>query len=1033
MRVIDARSLLFAGAIVLLLLAAAVVASPARSAVIHKPAGTFNIPEYPGSAPPYEVGIDEQAELLYVMGRFGGEIEKFDLDGTPVDFTGILGPNERQQVQLEGGWTDGDTLRLTCPNGEPTREIEFVSDSTALAAEVKGAVEAKCGGPVKVDQFLEIEFGGTLGHQDLALMGCAKLSGSGSCYISGGANGAPGTNQLNFRCGTCTQFAVDNSGGPNQGVIYVSSANQLTTEGVEHEFVPAPDGGIHAFLPSGVPTHSTYKGQPVEPHPSEFDPEHNLPVGLGIGGLYTRSQERLDVRACGVAVDGDGNLVIAHGGDDPEHAYFDKLGILPWASNDQQEGTLLGTINSDTPGGCRVQLDSSGNVYVMTLTGGDPSTGEGTIRKYAASDFHAASGTGPIPPELQDPSTIFHEGPDRAFAFDAEDHLYGLRPSGPPRVQQIDQTGSLTETFGAEEFIEPVDITVDKANGDIYVTDGTFEPAPDIHIYEAVTVPNSITEPFGLTTQTSGVLHGEVDLAEAGEEVTNCEFEYTTESLYVAQDFEGATTVPCDEGTTFTANGSVSTDVSGLTLEETYKFRLVTENANGRSNGNIRSFTPHAVVELETEAASGVGPVGATLNASFTGNGDGTEYFFEIGHGPAGVYTETTPTLPAGEPTGATTISGPVSNLQIETTYHYRVVAINGTGESKGFDRSFRTLPAVADLTTEPASGIDQESITLNAKFSGEGHDTKYYFEYGPTTGYGMVSGEDPADAGVTTGPTSISSEITTFYGTSTYHYRVVAENEYGTTYGKDVSFDTEAAPAPTVEGTEIDQLAPTSAHVSAIVAPNRRDASWLLEWGETTAYGSQTEDVPVLNGITIGSFPIAGTITGLEPATVYHVRVVAFNFNGVTHGPDITFRTPSAPKVEAIGPSAVTQTGAHLAARVFSYESPTDTHFEFGTTAEYGASTAVAAIAPGPLASEPAADLTGLTPGTTYHYRAVATNRYGSTAGPDETFTTLPAPPAPPTTKPPAPKKCAKGKVKRHGKCVPKHKRHKKKNRHHG
>ena len=162
-------------------------------------------------------------------------------------------------------------------------------------------------------------------------------------------------------------------------------------------------------------------------------------------------------------------------------------------------------------------------------------------------------------------------------------------------------------------------------------------------------------------------------------------------------------------------------------------FRLVTENANGASNGTVKKFVPHAVIDLSTKPATNVAPRSATLNGSFLGNGDGTEYFFEYGHGPPGVYSESTPTQDAGEPGGATPLSAPVSNSLLETTYHYRVVAVNGTGTSKGFDESFTTPSAVAGLTTEAASDIGQETITLNGKFTGDGHDTKYFFEYGPT------------------------------------------------------------------------------------------------------------------------------------------------------------------------------------------------------------------------------------------------------------------------------------------------------------
>ena len=357
-------------------------------------------------------------------------------------------------------------------------------------------------------------------------------------------------------------------------------------------------------------------------------------------------------------------------------------------------------------------------------------------------------------------------------------------------------------------------------------------------------------------------------------------------------------------------------------------------------------------------------------------------------------------------------------------------MAINGTGTSKGFDESFTTPSAVAGVTTEGASDIGQETITLNGKFTGNGHDTKYFFEYGPTKAYGLVSSEDPFDAGTTFGTTPVSAEITSYYGYSSYHYRLVTENEFGITYGKDLTFSTEPAPKPIVTETEVESLTPTTATVSALVAPNRWDASWLFEWGETTAYGTFTESEPILNGITTQFAPITTTITGLTPATLYHFRAVAFNFTGVTQGTDVTFKTPSAPAIDSASASAVGQTTAHLTSRVLSNTSPTNVHFEFGPTPGYGASSASSAIGSDPLARESAVDLTGLTPGTTYHYRVVAPNGYGTTNGSDQTFTTLPgsAPPPPPSN--PAPKKCPKGKVKKNGKCVPKHKKKPKKNK---
>ncbi|HEX6711809.1 MAG TPA: fibronectin type III domain-containing protein, partial [Thermoleophilaceae bacterium] len=68
-----------------------------------------------------------------------------------------------------------------------------------------------------------------------------------------------------------------------------------------------------------------------------------------------------------------------------------------------------------------------------------------------------------------------------------------------------------------------------------------------------------------------------------------------------------------------------------------------------------------------------------------------------------------------------------------------------------------------------------------------------------------------------------------------------------------------------------------------------------------------------------------------------------------------------------------------------------TTSSFEYGPTAAYGSSTAPQALAGSAVAPpEVSAQLTGLKPNTTYHYRLVATNSAGATPGADMTFTTL-------------------------------------------
>ena len=101
------------------------------------------------------------------------------------------------------------------------------------------------------------------------------------------------------------------------------------------------------------------------------------------------------------------------------------------------------------------------------------------------------------------------------------------------------------------------------------------------------------------------------------------------------------------------------------------------------------------------------------------------------------------------------------------------------------------------------------------------------------------------------------------------------------------------------------------------------------------------------------------------------------------------------APTVTTGGASDVTQSGATVSGTVNPNGQSTTYHFEYGTTSGYGQSTAPAGAGDGTAAVAAPASLTGLDPGTTYHYRLVATNATGTSVGGDRTFTTSGGPPA--------------------------------------
>lgn len=135
----------------------------------------------------------------------------------------------------------------------------------------------------------------------------------------------------------------------------------------------------------------------------------------------------------------------------------------------------------------------------------------------------------------------------------------------------------------------------------------------------------------------------------------------------------------------------------------------------------------------------------------------------------------------------------------------------------------------------------------------------------------------------------------------------------------------------------------------------------------------------------------------------------------GSSHGPTgTTFATdatgtPSlvvymAEPTVGTGPAqGTTQNSTELTGTVNPQGQETSWHFEYGTDTSYGQS---APLVPGDagdgLSGVPVSTvISDLEPGTTYHFRLVATNAIGTSAGTDRTFTTAPEP-DPPAVEPP-------------------------------
>lgn len=92
--------------------------------------------------------------------------------------------------------------------------------------------------------------------------------------------------------------------------------------------------------------------------------------------------------------------------------------------------------------------------------------------------------------------------------------------------------------------------------------------------------------------------------------------------------------------------------------------------------------------------------------------------------------------------------------------------------------------------STGPASQIGATGATVSGTADGADVPATFWFEYGTGPGYG--SRTPPAAAGWKPGP--VSTQLTGLAAATRYHYRAVVETPFGTAFGEDGTFTTEAA-----------------------------------------------------------------------------------------------------------------------------------------------------------------------------------------------------------------------------------------------
>ena len=312
-------------------------------------------------------------------------------------------------------------------------------------------------------------------------------------------------------------------------------------------------------------------------------------------------------------------------------------------------------------------------------------------------------------------------------------------------------------------------------------TGGTTQGADGIFTTAATPVPQTGTATA--ITSTGATLNGTVN---ANGRPATYWFEYGKTTSY-----GGKTTVT--SAGSGTAPASATATISGLAANTTYHFRLDATSDAGTALGNDVSFTtaggiPVSAPSVTTRPATSVTSSGAKLNGAVNPGGQTTTWYFD--YGTTAGYGQKTPVTTINGGTKAVSVSADVSGLGAGI-YHFRLVASNATGTAYGSDLTFGSAAAPV-VQTGTAQGASTTGVTLTGSVNPGGGTTNWYFEYGPTTSYGTKTPAKAAGNG--TSVVGVSAAIDKLAAGSTYHYRVVASNSGGTSYGSDVTFTTVAA-----------------------------------------------------------------------------------------------------------------------------------------------------------------------------------------------------------------------------------------------
>lgn len=368
-----------------------------------------------------------------------------------------------------------------------------------------------------------------------------------------------------------------------------------------------------------------------------------------------------------------------------------------------------------------VAIDSSGSIYAATVgnTAACSPTLPCRIQKFNPDGTISDASFGPETGECATVQTsAFNNGPSGSgvltVAVDpATDNLLVFRKvlAQSAKICELGgSSGEVVDVFPATSLSVAEGTSsaglATGTGGRVYATDGS-----PVYILGPVPAPEAQILPATEITQTSAKLNGKVTVPPPGGEssTTVYHFELSADGGFHWINVPASDVLLGSTPGTFAVNQTAT----GLQPGANYLVRLVATTGPSATSAQLAFTTTGAAPSVfQYYGAKDVTPTSAKLAGTVNPNNSPTTYRFEYGTTTA--YGRQSPAefeLFLGSGGSAVGVNASLGGLEPNTTYHWRIVATNAVGTTKGADRQFTTYQVPEGLN---AAGLpDNRGVEL--------------------------------------------------------------------------------------------------------------------------------------------------------------------------------------------------------------------------------------------------------------------------------------------------------------------------------